>query len=80
MSKAKRELMKAYPDAKMVRRIGNSAEWTMTLLDGRAATVRVHAMAGKLTAIKAGMTLERLRIEQDGPTAAVQNAVAKGAR
>jgi uncharacterized protein YaiL (DUF2058 family) len=58
-SKAQREILKSYPDAKMVRRIGNDAEWTMTLLDGRVATVRVHAMGGKLTAIKAAQTLER---------------------
>lgn len=64
MSKAKREILKSYPDAKMVRRVGNDAEWTMTLLDGRVATVRVHAMAGKLTAIKAAQTLEHMAVPQ----------------
>jgi hypothetical protein len=66
MNKADSELLKAYPDAKRLRQIGNDAEWTMTLLDGRSATVRVHAMAGKAYAIKAAQTLERMsnRIDQ----------------
>lgn len=60
MNNTQREVLKAYPDAKRVRVIGNDAEWTMTLLDGRSATVRVHKMAGKYTAIRAAQTLERM--------------------